>query len=92
MINVLTIGAVCENQTESLVYRLQGLGFNDCLVALHHLELCHSPFNIQFIRGNRNVKHSDEPIARRSILPLATRHGDEAGGTSKTDEGVARSC
>ena len=36
------------------------------------------------------VSH-DDPIARRSIPPLAPRHGEETGGTSKADEGVTGS-
>ena len=39
-IKVTTISAVCGIRIESLAYRLQGVGFNDCLIALHHLGLC----------------------------------------------------
>ena len=43
MFKVTTIGIVCGNRTESLIYKLQGLGFNDCPLALRHLELCQFP-------------------------------------------------
>ena len=39
MIKVTTIGVICGNQTKSLAYRLQELGFSNCQVSLHHLEL-----------------------------------------------------
>ena len=53
MIKVTTIGVVCENRTESPVYRMQKLGFNDCQVALHHLELCRSPI-LRLIRPRQS--------------------------------------
>ena len=91
MINLLTIGVVCGNLTKSLIYMLQGLGFNDCLVALHHLGLCRFPLP-HLVRPSHNVNQSDNPIAIGSIPPLALGHGEETGGLSKTDEGFARSC
>ena len=36
------------------------------------------------------MNQSVDPIARGPIPPLVSGHGEETGGTSKTDEGVVR--
>ena len=42
------------------------------------------------VSHNHNVKQSDDPIARKSIPPLASGHREETREASKTDEGAAR--
>ena len=43
MIKSLTVDTVCGNRIKSLIYEPQGLGFNDCLVPLHHPGLYQFP-------------------------------------------------
>ena len=50
----MTPGNLGRHRTESLVYKPRGLGFNDCLITLNHLELYRFPLShLNFLKQSQ---------------------------------------